>query len=518
MKISTIPPKRLAETITASDTTFKLNDILGFDDVALTEAIVGDKMYGSFQSVTGTELELFEVDTSTIASASITMLKRGLQFNEDGTEAEVGGNKKLWIKNQTIVNLGTDVPQLYNLLVKTTGDQTIAGTKTFSSSPQVPTPDSANDAVNKDYADTKVSLTGDESVDGVKTFIELPKVPVLPLADDDVASKKFVNDTAAYGAPLADEDTAGIVEIATQAQVDAGTDTGETGAKLAVLPSQLASIATKTFVAGENLTAKDAVFVAKGDEARRLSAYSSSDSSGSTIGTTQWLYQSFLTSANTTKIGRIRMKWSMGGSSGFPDPTCTVRLRATPNGADIATVVIVSPANGEGIVDAVFTGTVVSPNTTYYIVINRSGTAGGTVTWYGGTVSSYANGTTGRSTDSGVNWTSPDPTVTGDFYFEVLEGDYTAGKVYKTVAATDYYSGAGLTANFIGFATASVSAAANAVIKLIGAITGLTGLTTGVTYYLSNTPGAIASSAGTVSKKVGISLSTTDLLIKHDNS
>lgn len=41
-----------------------------------------------------------------------------------------------------------------NAVVKLTGNQTIAGTKTFSSSPVVPTPTNATDAVNKTYVDT----------------------------------------------------------------------------------------------------------------------------------------------------------------------------------------------------------------------------------------------------------------------------------------------------------------------------------------------------------------------------
>ena len=43
-------------------------------------------------------------------------------------------------------------------LVHKTGDETIAGVKTFSSSPIVPTPTTGTQAVNKDYADLKVAL------------------------------------------------------------------------------------------------------------------------------------------------------------------------------------------------------------------------------------------------------------------------------------------------------------------------------------------------------------------------
>ena len=46
--------------------------------------------------------------------------------------------------------------------VSKTGDETVAGIKTFSSSPIVPTPTTDYQAATKKYADTKVSKTGDE--------------------------------------------------------------------------------------------------------------------------------------------------------------------------------------------------------------------------------------------------------------------------------------------------------------------------------------------------------------------
>lgn len=189
-KVNTIPPKRLAETIDASATTFQISDILGFDGVDLTSATIGDTLYGSFQDTSGTILELFKIDTSTIASASITMSKRGLQFNEDGTETEVAANKLLWIKNQTIINLGTNPPALFKRFVDKVTDETVAGVKTFSSIPVLPAsnPSTGNQATRKTYVDTqdatlqtnidgKVSLTGNETVAGIKTFSSSPVVP-----------------------------------------------------------------------------------------------------------------------------------------------------------------------------------------------------------------------------------------------------------------------------------------------------------------------------------------------------
>ena len=75
----------------------------------------------------------------------------------------------------------TYVDSLNAANVKLTGNQSIGGTKTFSSSPVVPTPTSASHAARKDYVDgldaANVKLTGNQSISGTKTFISNPNVP-----------------------------------------------------------------------------------------------------------------------------------------------------------------------------------------------------------------------------------------------------------------------------------------------------------------------------------------------------
>lgn len=88
----------------------------------------------------------------------------------------------------------------------------------------------------KDVYEELVDKVSDETVGGVKTFTSLPTIPVLPLVNTDAASKKYVDDTAVSGAPNASTGTKGIVQIATQAQNNAGTLTGSTGALLVATP------------------------------------------------------------------------------------------------------------------------------------------------------------------------------------------------------------------------------------------------------------------------------------------
>lgn len=87
-------------------------------------------------------------------------------------------------------------------VVKLTGDQTVAGTKTFSTIPELPAsnPTTANQASRKTYVDTKVSLTGNETVAGIKTFSSFPISPSsAPTTDYQLANKKYVDDNAGGG-------------------------------------------------------------------------------------------------------------------------------------------------------------------------------------------------------------------------------------------------------------------------------------------------------------------------------
>jgi hypothetical protein len=83
-----------------------------------------------------------------------------------------------------------------------------------------------------------VKLTTDQTVAGVKTFSSSPIVPA-PTTDLQAATKKYVDDASFAGVGDASETAKGVVEEATDAEVIAGTATGSTGAKLFVTPTKL---------------------------------------------------------------------------------------------------------------------------------------------------------------------------------------------------------------------------------------------------------------------------------------
>ncbi len=165
--------------------------------------------------------------------------------------------------------------------------------------------------------------------------------------------------------------------------------------------------------------------------------------------------------------------------------------------------------------DSVFTVTldtplVISPNVTYAIVVAAPG-LGGTLNLYYQNTDVYAGGNMLTSSNSGSTWTNQ---ATYDLYFVLNYNKTTAGNIYLT----DATSNDELANNFIGFANQAIAQGSAGFINIDGEDNNQSSLTIGKTYYLSNTPGAIASSAGSQSRKIGLSTSATSILIKHDNS
>jgi hypothetical protein len=89
---------------------------------------------------------------------------------------------------------------LQDTKVSTTGNQTITGVKTFSSSPVVPTPGSNTDAVNKSYVDGKVEFftvavstsdwTGTDPYIATKTVSGILATDI-PIFDIDLSGVSF---------------------------------------------------------------------------------------------------------------------------------------------------------------------------------------------------------------------------------------------------------------------------------------------------------------------------------------
>lgn len=204
------PPKILAAPLSTVGTRLILPDINGWDGNALTSGEVGTVIYATLQNFSRTTMEIVELDATTLSVATTTGIlinKRGLSF-VGGTSASAE-TPLSHSANETIVQLGTNAPQLYENLVDLDEAQTITAVKTF----------------NKDTARPKLS-----AVPATTTTV-----------DEELITRSELAATALASAVAATETAAGYVEKATAAQGTDGTATGETSAPLFMSPDRIAS-------------------------------------------------------------------------------------------------------------------------------------------------------------------------------------------------------------------------------------------------------------------------------------
>src|SRR3990167_3779888 len=134
------PSKRLAVSITATATSFTLNNIQDWNYAASTSNVLTAS--GSFNSSTSwpavlrnddnSQIEFVELDTTTLSGNTMDITKRGLSY-VGGTTANAE-TAYAWNANETIIDLGSNPPQLYEQYADKTNDESITGTWTIVSS------------------------------------------------------------------------------------------------------------------------------------------------------------------------------------------------------------------------------------------------------------------------------------------------------------------------------------------------------------------------------------------------
>lgn len=275
------------------------------------------------------------------------------------------------------------------------------------------------------------------------------------------------------------------------------------GTKLVVSDSKIIN----TFTAQENISAGDAVCIGDGTTID-TEPYTGVGSS-TTITTTDWIAQQYTSIIGSVTLTRviIAMAASVNGNYSI---TLSVRANSAgaPTGSDLVSKTQTCALTTSQVsVNFDFSSAMTTASqTSYHIVVRRAASEGNTVSV--GRDNNASQGTN-TSANSGSSWSA----ANGGIRLEVTETDSVSGQVSKTSASSTHARAN----NFIGFAFETKTAGQSIRIALSLIATGLSSLTPGSTYYLSNTLGAIATSAGTATRKIGVALSSTSLLIKHDN-
>ena len=260
------------------------------------------------------------------------------------------------------------------------------------------------------------------------------------------------------------------------------------------------------FTASENITAGNAVIFGDGVSTRAEDIYSGH---GTAYGcqNPNWMSQKFTTGTKDRSIKSVTV-W-VGDSAANTVLTASIRADSSgqPTGSDISGLTGTVNINTAGSLARTVTFSTpipVSASTDYHVIFRGAGTCN----IYGNNTSSQG---TNASANSGSTWSASN----GALELSITAIDTTSGQLSLSSAtstrSSPYYN------NFVGFAQSNITSGNSGLVVTSGVVTGLSGLTIGSTYYLSDTSGAISTSAGSNSRKIGIAISTSALLIKHDN-
>ena len=272
----------------------------------------------------------------------------------------------------------------------------------------------------------------------------------------------------------------------------------------------------RAYTAGETLVIRDSVFMETAIQTITLGGFTNNDGTTATFGSANsggnnQKAQSFTgVGGSITKI-IVRLQ-----KVGTPTDNVTVDIRSV---SQTGTIIASATQAGTGITVAYasytlsFTKVALVAGTTYFVVFSRSGALDASN--YYQAASGNAGATTGDITsgalseyDTGAGWSAGSASASTPISLQIAT---EVGKVYKTTGGT-----AATSDGFIGFADAAIAQDASGNIKVIGVVSGFTGLTAGAQYRCDDSPTRGGIVTGGTNRKVGIALSTTEILINNN--
>lgn len=197
------------------DTSLILSSFLGIDGVALAMTDFGNLAFGTLEPSSATNEEQISFTgitqngngTATLTGVSTVLFKAPYTQTSGLAKSHAGG----------VVFVISNTAGFYDRLAAKADDESITGLWDFPSGASNPT------IGNGSY--------------------------VAPTTNTQIATKKYVDDTAIAGASNASTSVKGIVQLPTQAQADAKTATGSTGAALSITPDVLRATKYNDYIA-----------------------------------------------------------------------------------------------------------------------------------------------------------------------------------------------------------------------------------------------------------------------------
>jgi hypothetical protein len=332
-----------------------------------------------------------------------------------------------------------------------------------------------------------------------------------PVSPQDAATKIYVDNSIAAGGVPANVGTQGLVNIATQAQFNAGTNTevigGLTYYNMPTI-SMVKSVGSFNFVYGENITALNYVFQATGLETKTNSANSLTSPGPNITASTNWFGGVLIPYATASNIQSITI--SNQRVSGSVSGNIVLKIYALSGG--LPTGAALGTSNASSIIGAgawtnvtytFATPVVITPGTSYACVIDTAGlTFSAGVIVFGASV-----GTTAFvSTNSGGSYSS----VSYDLAY-VLNQGLTAGKVYNVDSSTISNVG---NYQYKGIALNTDTSGDTNSIQLSNVVPGFSSLLPGQNVYINpSVPGGLTQTAGGAgtNRIIGLAVSATQI-------
>ena len=155
-----------------------------------------------------------------------------------------------------------------------------------------------------------------------------------------------------------------------------------------------------------------------------------------------------------------------------------------------------------------FSDLVLEPNTLYWLKVRVSSASSGNSGWYcrvyyNSASNSYPYGQAKVSSDYGSTWSD----LNYDLYFKIQLCD-TNGRIYKALSTTNT-----LVARYVGILDGAYTSGQTPRIIAKGVKSNYNDLAPGSIYYLTDTPGVISTSPGTITKQVAVAIDKNNLLI-----
>ena len=216
IKYIQLPTCKLAEFVGSAVTSFDVSGFLYNDGTTPVDpADIGDICYATLEPRTAREeLISFTIDSVTAGGVATVTVTRGLSqkspYGTGGASFDHQNGSDFVISNN---------PGLFNKLAAKANDEAITGSWSF------PTPAAANNPVTKTYYDTTgVKLTGAQTVAGVKTFSSSPKIPDSTAVDEPVTRGELDGEEVKL---TGDQTIAGVKTFSSAPLVPTSTASGE---------------------------------------------------------------------------------------------------------------------------------------------------------------------------------------------------------------------------------------------------------------------------------------------------